>query len=47
VLKVQIRMRSSTNLTSITELQEYIADSLEKYSSIFVASVSIEIEEWG
>jgi uncharacterized alkaline shock family protein YloU len=32
--------------TTLGELQEYIADSLEKYGSIFVASVNIEIEEW-
>lgn len=48
VLNVQLRMPVQHQIsTSITELQEYIADSLEKYSSIFVASVSIEIEEWG
>jgi len=48
VLKVQLRMPIQHQIsTSITELQEYIADSLEKYSSIFVSSVSIEIEEWG
>ncbi len=33
--------------TTLRELQEYIADSLEKYGSIFVHSVHSEIEEWG
>ncbi len=33
--------------TTLGELQEYIADSLEKYGGIFVSSVNIEIEEWG
>jgi len=48
VLKVQLRIPAHHQIsTSMSELQEYIADSLEKYSSIFVASVSLEIEEWG
>lgn len=33
--------------TTLRELQEYIADSLEKYGSIFVHSVNLEVEEWG
>ncbi len=33
--------------TTLTELQEFIADSLERNGSIFISSVSIEIEEWG
>ena len=32
--------------TTLAELQEYIADSLEKYGGIFVSGVNIEIEEW-
>lgn len=31
---------------SLSELNEYIADSLEKYGGILVSSVNIEIEEW-
>ncbi|MCH3916178.1 MAG: hypothetical protein LKE40_01595 [Spirochaetia bacterium] len=33
--------------TTIGELQEYISESLEKYGSIFVCNVSVEMEEWG
>lgn len=33
--------------TSLAELQEYISESLEKYGSIFIARVSIDMEEWG
>lgn len=43
-LRVPVQHQISTTLG---ELQEYIADSLEKYGSIFVASVNLEIEEWG
>ena len=32
--------------TTLGDLQEYIADSLEKYGGIFVSGVNIEIEEW-
>ena len=32
---------------TISELQDYIADSIEKYIGIRVFKVSIEIEEWG
>lgn len=32
---------------TISELQDYIADSIEKYIGIRVLKVSIEIEEWG
>ncbi|MEA5033068.1 MAG: hypothetical protein VB025_13060, partial [Sphaerochaeta sp.] len=42
-LRVPIKHQISTTLA---ELQEYIADSLEKYGGIFVAGVNIEIEEW-
>ena len=33
--------------TTISDLQEYISDCLEKYGGILVKSISIEIEEWG
>lgn len=42
-LRVPIKHQISSTLA---ELQEYIADSLEKYGGIFVTSVNIEIEEW-
>ena len=32
---------------TMSELQEYIADCIEKYGGIMVHQVSIEIEEWG
>ena len=48
VLAIRLRMPMAHQIAStLTELQEFIADSLEKSSSIFIASVSIEIEEWG
>ena len=48
VLAIRLRMPMAHQIaSSLTELQEFIADSLEKSSSIFIASVSIEIEEWG
>lgn len=33
--------------STISDLQQYISDCLEKFGSIMVKSVSIEIEEWG
>ncbi|MGE4583375.1 MAG: hypothetical protein AB7C91_01885 [Sphaerochaeta sp.] len=45
-VKLRVPMQHQIS-TTLGELQEYIADSLEKYGSIFVASVNIEIEEWG
>ncbi len=33
--------------STISDLQQYVADCLEKFGSILVKSVSIEIEEWG
>lgn len=33
--------------TTISDLQEYISDCLEKYGGILIKSISIEIEEWG
>lgn len=33
--------------TTISDLQEYISDCLEKYGGILIKKVSIEIEEWG
>jgi len=46
-LTVKLRVPMQHNIaTTLGELQEYIADSLEKYGGIFVASVNIEIEEW-
>jgi len=47
-LRVKLRVPSHHQITtSLRELQEYIADSLERYGGIFVFSVHIEIEEWG
>jgi len=47
-LRVRLRIPIEHQiLSTMGELQEYIADSLEKYGSIFVASVDIEIEQWG
>ena len=33
--------------TTISDLQEYITDCIERYGGVMVRSVSIEIEEWG
>ncbi len=33
--------------TTISDLQEYITECIEKYGGILLKSVSIEIEEWG
>ncbi len=33
--------------TTISDLQEYITECIEKYGGILVKSTSIEIEEWG
>ncbi len=47
-LTVKLRVPTQHQIsTTLGELQEYIADSLEKYGGIFVYSVNIEIEEWG
>ncbi|MBQ0070355.1 MAG: hypothetical protein KBS81_00620 [Spirochaetales bacterium] len=43
---IQLPMRHYIS-TSITDLQQYIGDCLEKFGNIMVRSVSIEIEEWG
>ena len=32
---------------SMSELQNYISDCIEKYGGIIINGVSIEIEEWG
>ncbi len=32
---------------TITEMQDYISDCIEKYGGILIKNVSIEIEEWG
>lgn len=32
---------------TITEIQEYISECIEKYGGLMVRSVTIEIEEWG
>jgi adenylate kinase family enzyme len=45
-VKLRVPMQHQIS-TTLGELQEYIADSLEKYGGIFVSSVNIEIEEWG
>lgn len=44
-VKLRVPMKHQISST-LAELQEYIADSLEKYAGIFVSSVNIEIEEW-
>lgn len=33
--------------TTISDLQEYISDCIEKYGGIMIKNVSLEIEEWG
>ncbi len=33
--------------TTISDLQEYISDCLEKFGGILIKSITIEIEEWG
>ena len=43
---IQLPMRHYIS-TTISDLQQYISDCLEKFGSIMVKSVSIEIEEWG
>lgn len=43
---VQLPMRHYIS-TSITDLQQYIGDCLEKFGNIMVRNVNIEIEEWG
>lgn len=46
-LSVKLRIPTSHMMkTSISELQEYISESLEKYGSIFIANVAIDMEEW-
>jgi len=47
-LTVKLRIPTTHMMkTSMAELQEYISESLEKYGSIFIATVSIDVEEWG
>ena len=43
---LQVPLRHYIGQT-MSELQEYIADCIEKYGGIMVHQVSIEIEEWG
>lgn len=46
-LSVKLRIPSKHMMrTSLGELQEFISESLEKYGSIFIAQVFIEMEEW-
>lgn len=46
-LTVKLRVPFKHQIAStLAELQEYIADALEKYGGIFVSGVNIEIEEW-
>ncbi len=46
-LNIKLRIPSKHMMkTSIGELQEYISESLEKYGSIFIAQVFIDMEEW-
>ena len=33
--------------TTISDLQEYITECIEKYGGVMIHSVSVEIEEWG
>lgn len=48
VITVEIRMPAQHQMSgTITDLQEFLATALEKNSTIFVASVSVQIEEWG
>jgi uncharacterized alkaline shock family protein YloU len=44
-VKLRVPMKHQIS-TTLADLQEYIADSLEKYGGIFVSGVNIEIEEW-
>ncbi len=47
-LSVKLRVPIKHEISStLAELQEYIADSLEKYGGIFISAVNLEIEEWG
>ncbi len=47
-LHVTLRAPMQHQISStLRELQEYIGDSLERYGSIVVNGVNIEIEEWG
>ncbi len=46
-LSLKLRIPSKHMMrTSLGELQEYISESLEKYGSIFIAQVFIDMEEW-
>ncbi len=46
-LSIKLRIPSKHMMkTSLKELQEFISESLEKYGSIFIARVFIEMEEW-
>lgn len=46
-LSIKLRIPSKHMMrTSLGELQEYISESLEKYGSIFIAQVFIDMEEW-
>jgi len=45
-ITLQVPVRHYIGQT-ITEMQDYISDCIEKYGGILVKSVSIEIEEWG
>ena len=46
-LTVKLRVPMKHQIAStLSELQEYIGDSLEKYGGIFVAGIDLEIEEW-
>lgn len=46
-LSIKLRIPSKHMMrTSLGELQEFISESLEKYGSIFISRVYIEMEEW-
>lgn len=42
-LKVPIRLQVSG---SLSDLQKYISDSLERYGGVFITEVNIEIDDW-
>ncbi len=45
-ITLQLPARHYVN-TTISDLQEYISDCIEKYGGVLVKKVNVEIEEWG
>lgn len=45
-LQISLRSPQVIETSSLNELQEYIADQLEKYSSIQIESCKVSIEQW-